>query len=161
MDPLLEYAVRLVAASICGALIGLEREKRSKNAGIRTHIIVALASALISWGISLLRNWLNTKINDEKLKQYMNQFFDAVLSAVKAVDQTYVDDLKKQGKFDLAAQKAALCAAKEMALAELSDDAKEMLEHVFADLGAKTETQIESTLYDLKKGKNTKMEAAA
>lgn len=47
MDPLLEYAVRLVAASICGALIGLEREKRSKNAGIRTHIIVALASALM------------------------------------------------------------------------------------------------------------------
>lgn len=129
--------------------------------GILIAIAVAIASALISWGISLLKNWLNTKIKDEKLKQYMNQFFDAILNAVKAVDQTYVDDLKKQGKFDLDAQKAALAAAKEKALAELSDDAKEMLEQVFADLGAKTETQIESTLYDLKQEKKTKAEVKA
>ena len=45
--PLAESIVRLVAAIFCGALIGLEREKRFKNAGIRTHVIVALASALM------------------------------------------------------------------------------------------------------------------
>ena len=46
--PLAESLIRLVAAIFCGALIGLEREKRSKNAGIRTHVIVALASALMT-----------------------------------------------------------------------------------------------------------------
>ncbi len=45
--PLLESVVKLLAAVFCGALIGLERERRFKNAGIRTHIIVALASALM------------------------------------------------------------------------------------------------------------------
>ncbi len=43
----MEFFLRLVVASICGALIGLEREKRLKNAGIRTHIIVAISSALM------------------------------------------------------------------------------------------------------------------
>lgn len=37
---------RLVAAGIMGGFIGLERELRSKEAGVRTHFIVALGSAL-------------------------------------------------------------------------------------------------------------------
>lgn len=41
-----ECALRLLVACICGAVIGLERTKRYKGAGIRTHMIVALAAAL-------------------------------------------------------------------------------------------------------------------
>ena len=37
---------RLVAAGLMGGFIGLERELRSKEAGVRTHFIVALGSAL-------------------------------------------------------------------------------------------------------------------
>lgn len=43
----LEYILRLILAAVCGALVGLEREKRQKSAGLRTHIIVAMASALM------------------------------------------------------------------------------------------------------------------
>ncbi len=39
------YLLRLVVALICGALVGLERQRRRKKPGIRTHMIVALASA--------------------------------------------------------------------------------------------------------------------
>ncbi|MCI1348438.1 MAG: MgtC/SapB family protein, partial [Pediococcus pentosaceus] len=42
----LEGLGRLVIAAICGAFIGYERSARLKNAGIRTHIIVALGAAL-------------------------------------------------------------------------------------------------------------------
>lgn len=42
-----DFFLRLIAAALCGGLIGLEREKRYKNAGLRTHIIVAIASALM------------------------------------------------------------------------------------------------------------------
>jgi putative Mg2+ transporter-C (MgtC) family protein len=38
--------LRLVAAGLMGGLIGLERELRAKEAGVRTHFIVALGSAL-------------------------------------------------------------------------------------------------------------------
>lgn len=37
---------RLVIAGLLGAVIGLEREFRAKEAGVRTHFIVALGSAL-------------------------------------------------------------------------------------------------------------------
>ncbi|MBQ2806680.1 MAG: MgtC/SapB family protein [Clostridia bacterium] len=42
-----DYLVRVVVACLCGGLIGLERTKRLKEAGIRTHIIVALGATLI------------------------------------------------------------------------------------------------------------------
>ena len=38
---------RMLLAVLCGALIGLERSRRQKEAGIRTHIMVTLGSALI------------------------------------------------------------------------------------------------------------------
>ena len=43
----LDFMLRILAACLCGACIGFERSKRFKEAGIRTHIIVCCASALI------------------------------------------------------------------------------------------------------------------
>lgn len=40
--------LRLMAALACGAIIGVERESRHRPAGLRTHMIVALASALFT-----------------------------------------------------------------------------------------------------------------
>ena len=42
----LQLVIRLLAAVLLGALIGYEREFRAKNAGVRTHIMVALGAAL-------------------------------------------------------------------------------------------------------------------
>ena len=43
----LEFLLRIILSIICGACIGFERETRLKTAGIRTHIIVSLGSALM------------------------------------------------------------------------------------------------------------------
>ena len=42
----LELSLRLIAAALLGAVVGYERELRSKGAGVRTHVLVALGSAL-------------------------------------------------------------------------------------------------------------------
>ena len=42
----LEFFLRLIVACLCGVFIGLERTRRLKEAGVRTHIIVCCASAL-------------------------------------------------------------------------------------------------------------------
>ena len=42
-----ELLIRVLVAGLCGALIGLERGIRQKEAGIRTHCIVALGAALL------------------------------------------------------------------------------------------------------------------
>ena len=46
MNEFYELSLRLVVAMILGALIGTERELRAKDAGFRTHFLVALGSAL-------------------------------------------------------------------------------------------------------------------
>ena len=43
----MDFLIRILTASLCGACIGFERSKRSKEAGIRTHIIVCCAAALM------------------------------------------------------------------------------------------------------------------
>ena len=43
----IELIIRLLVAGVCGCLIGYERKNRNKEAGIRTHIIVAIASCLM------------------------------------------------------------------------------------------------------------------
>ena len=43
-----EVATRLVAATLIGAGIGLDRELRHKPAGLKTHALVALGAALIT-----------------------------------------------------------------------------------------------------------------
>ncbi|MBR5149881.1 MAG: MgtC/SapB family protein, partial [Bacteroidaceae bacterium] len=42
-----EFILRLLVAGVLGIFIGLEREYRAKEAGYRTHFLVALGSALI------------------------------------------------------------------------------------------------------------------
>lgn len=41
------YILRMIVACACGVMIGLERRNRSKEAGVRTHCVVACASALM------------------------------------------------------------------------------------------------------------------
>ncbi len=41
------YLLRIFIACLCGGIIGIERTLRQKDAGFRTHLIVALGSALM------------------------------------------------------------------------------------------------------------------
>lgn len=41
------YLFRIVLACVCGGIIGLERQQRTKVAGTRTHMMIALATALM------------------------------------------------------------------------------------------------------------------
>ena len=45
---ILDITLRLIAAMVLGGVIGIEREFRSKDAGFRTHFLVALGSALFT-----------------------------------------------------------------------------------------------------------------
>ncbi|MBO4861500.1 MAG: MgtC/SapB family protein [Firmicutes bacterium] len=44
---ILEMLIRLIAAAVLGGIVGIERSKRFKDAGVRTHSMVACASALL------------------------------------------------------------------------------------------------------------------
>jgi putative Mg2+ transporter-C (MgtC) family protein len=46
MDMTWEFIIRIFVAALLGGAIGLEREYRAKEAGLRTHFLVALGSAV-------------------------------------------------------------------------------------------------------------------
>ena len=43
----LTVIIRLMLCLLCGGVIGLEREKKGRSAGLRTHILVCMGSGLI------------------------------------------------------------------------------------------------------------------
>lgn len=45
---LTDILLRLGSATVCGLALGFERERKGKDAGIRTHALVALSSAVIT-----------------------------------------------------------------------------------------------------------------
>jgi putative Mg2+ transporter-C (MgtC) family protein len=47
-SPALEMVTRLLLAAVLGAAIGYQRERAKKPAGLRTHILIALGSALFT-----------------------------------------------------------------------------------------------------------------
>lgn len=47
LDEVVRVALRMVAALIIGTVIGLQRELTHKPAGLRTHLLVALGTALL------------------------------------------------------------------------------------------------------------------
>jgi putative Mg2+ transporter-C (MgtC) family protein len=46
-NPNIQFLLRMFVACLCGITIGVERKNRAKEAGIRTHCVVACASALM------------------------------------------------------------------------------------------------------------------
>ena len=52
-----EFILRIFVAAILGGIIGLEREYRAKEAGFRTHFLVALGSALFMILAALPHRW--------------------------------------------------------------------------------------------------------
>lgn len=69
---------------------------------------------------------------------------DTVISCVIATNQTYVDSLKEQGKFDAEAQKAAFQKTYDAVMQILTEDAVKYLNEALGDLDKYVNTMIES-----------------
>lgn len=67
---ILDFFTRIAVACICGTCIGFERTKRFKDAGIRTHLVVCCASALMmivsKYGFADLNNLFGEFYNGTK-----------------------------------------------------------------------------------------------
>ena len=78
-------------------------------------VVIPAIPVLVTYLVKYLKaktEQTTTKINNELVRTYLQEATDAVLQAVTYTAQTYVDTLKKQGKFDEEAQKKAFNTAK-------------------------------------------------
>lgn len=84
------------------------------------------------------------KTNNDMAKKYIEMLGDTITNCVIATNQTYVEALKKQGKFDEAAQKIAFEKTYQAVLDTLSDEAKIYLANIYGDLNALLTNRIEA-----------------
>ena len=97
--------------------------------------------------------WVNAKINDRASKEedqrkqkYLYMLDDTITSAVVAVNQTYVDSLKAQGKFDLEAQAKAFTMVYNQVLLLIGDEGKKYLSEIVGDMSAYLTMEIEAAV---------------
>ena len=82
----------------------------------------------------------------EKLNKYIKMLTDTITKCVIATNQTYVEALKKQGTFDLKAQKVAFQKTLLAVQATLSVEAKKYLTEFYGDLDIYIAQAIEAAV---------------
>ena len=87
---------------------------------------------------------LKAQTDNELYHKYIDMLEETVINCVIATNQTYVDSLKKQGKFDLEAQKEAFNRTYSQVMLILADDAKIYLESAVGDLNVYITNMIET-----------------
>lgn len=89
-------------------------------------------------------------IDNDIVVKYVNLLEQTIVDCVIATNQTYVNNLKQQGKFDAEAQKVAFQKTYEAVMAILTEDAKEYLGYALGDLEVYVTNKIESTVTQVK-----------
>ena len=113
-------------------------------------VVSAVVLPLISLIGAKLVSFINTKINNDKASNMMEEATNIVTNAVRSVFQTYVEALKKQGTFDKKSQIYALEKAKSTALNQMSDEIKSYIKSNYGNINTWLSTQIEATISKLK-----------
>lgn len=117
------------------------------------EIIEVCLIPLLGVLVTYLVKYINTKskeleasTDNELAKKYISLLSSTITNCVIATNQTYVETLKKQGKFDAEAQKEAFNMTLKAVMALLTDEAKQYLSEIYGDLNTYITNQIEATV---------------
>ena len=119
-------------------------------------IITGIVPLLITYGIIFLKVKIKEqekKLENDQLIKYIDAATDAISKAVLTVSQTYVDTLKKEGKFDAEAQKTAKQMAIDKAKTLITVESKAAIETLYTDFEAYLNDAIESLVKENKDNK--------
>ena len=101
-----------------------------------------LTTFLITW-IKSKKDALKQQTDSELAKKYLDMLDNTITDCVIAMNQTYVNSLKQQGKFDSEAQKKAFTDVYNKVIAILGQDAIEYLNSAIGDLNEYITSKIE------------------
>ena len=109
--------------------------------------VIPLLGVLTMYLVQFIRlksQEITDKTDSDLADKYIQMLTDTITTCVIATNQTYVEALKRQGKFDKAAQKEALELTYNAVMAVLTDEAKHYLAAIYGDLTAYITTRIEA-----------------
>lgn len=89
---------------------------------------------------------LKQKNDNDTYKKYIDMLNVTIQTSVIATNQTYVESLKAQGKFDAEAQKVAFQMTYDSIIKTLGEEAKKYLSESVGDLNSYITNAIESSV---------------
>ena len=96
--------------------------------------VISILGVYLVFLISSKIKDMKAKTSNETAQKYMDMLEDTITSCVFATTQTYLDALKKEGKFDAEAQKHAFKLTYDAVMAILTDEAQVYLNEAIKDL---------------------------
>lgn len=115
-------------------------------------LLVALGGFAISW-LKLKSTQIQKQLENEDmdiLAKYFDTADDAIISAVSAIHQVLVDNLKQDGSFDSQAQQLAFEQAKEEAISIMGPTLVAILQDSVGDFDKWIKSKIEATVRETK-----------
>ena len=109
-------------------------------------VLITILSLVLVAYLNAQRNQIKLGMDSEVAKRYTDMIFDTITHCVVATNQTYVDTLKKAGKFDGAAQKEAFNKTLQTVLSILTDDVKEYIKMTTGDVDSYLSAIIEAAV---------------
>ena len=106
--------------------------------------VLSIGGIYLTYLITVKINELKQESKNEMVDKYLSILNDSICDAVLKTTQTYVEALKKEGKFDLEAQKIAFKKTFDAVMAVLTEDAKEVLTEAIGDLNIYVTNKIEA-----------------
>ena len=94
---------------------------------------IPIITTYITKFLSTKKKQINSQIENEILKKYLDTALDAVNNAVLEVSQTYADSLKGTEKWDKSAKIKAKNKAAETATTLITNDAKNAVIQLYGD----------------------------
>lgn len=118
---------------------------------ILSQLLEIVIFPLLAIGTVYLISLIKVKIQELKQKKdnelydkYLTMLESTIIDCVISTTQTYVEALKKEGKFDADAQKIAFTKTYTNVMAILNKDAKKYLEEAIGDLETYVYNKIEA-----------------
>lgn len=108
-------------------------------------LIIALGGFLVVF-INTKTQELKNKTKNEKEQKYIERIGGIINACVLTTNQTYVESLKKEGKFDAEAQKQAFEDTKKAVLGMLNVELQDFITEVFGDVNEYLTTAIEASV---------------
>lgn len=112
-------------------------------------VIVALVPFLLNY-LNKLSEEAKAKINDQRINKYIDIAEDAIVTAVIATNQTFVDSIKGTDNWDEEAQNKAFETAKNQAILIMGSAARQALKEVYGDLDAWIDSKIQAYVNEFK-----------
>ena len=112
--------------------------------------IGTILTGLLAWLVSIITNWINSKIKDKNAAKILTSVTSLVTNVVQATYQSYVEALKGTDAWTKEAQETALNKALTTIKSQLNSEGIKFIEENYGNVEEYLKTLIESVLYKLK-----------